>query len=135
MSDNEGSVFGDLSDAVGHGLQGAADLVSTELYGIQAAGEAGVGAVSHLVAGAAEAVGAEGTGQSVRAFADHAQHEASVDIHAAGRELSHAGDEFFGGDTHLPSMPEMPPVQWGPDPSYSDNAEYGQDYGDGSAEG
>jgi hypothetical protein len=132
MSDNEGSVFGDLSDAVGHGLQGAADLVSTELYGIQAAGEAGVGAASHLVAGAAEAVGAEETGQSVRAFADHQQDEASASIHQAGRELSHAGDEFFGG-VEMPSMPEIPPVQWGPS---ADSTEYGTEYPeDGSAEG
>jgi hypothetical protein len=134
MSDDDGSVLGDLSDAVSHGLQGTADLLSSEVYTFQAGSEAAVGAAAHLAGGAAEAVGLEDAGESARHFGDHWQDEASASIHQAGRELSHAGDEFLGG-SELPSMPDIPPVQLGPGPDYTDNAEYGTEYPDGSAEG
>jgi hypothetical protein len=97
LSEEEGgSIFGGLGEAAEAAWDAGVNVGGAAIDLAQAGGEAVLGGVAHVEAGALRAVGADGLADDIQSGADVLQDYAAENVAEAGAELNQAGEDVWG---------------------------------------
>jgi hypothetical protein len=92
----DASVVSGAWDMLSSAADAAVDTATAAAYASGASTEAVIGAIGHVEAGLADAVGAEGFASDLREGSNVYQEEAGSNWDKAGNALSDASDDVFG---------------------------------------